>query len=209
ADPNAAVVVLGDLNDYLGSAPLAALATQPAPDLVHLYDRLRPLDRYTYIFNGASQVLDHMLATPALAASVAEVMPVRVNAELPALAAPAADDVRHASDHDPVLVRVVPGGAGWIAGNVGYGGIVAELIDGGGRVVAAATSDMRGDVRLWNVAPGDYRIRVSAPPYVFLPVAEVAIRVVSGENRFVTTALHEASRFGLAAVQWTAVPDMP
>ena len=209
ADPNAAVAVLGDLNDYLGSAPLAALAAQPEPDMTHLYDRLRPLDRYTYIFNGASQVLDHVLATPALAASVAEVMPVRVNAELPALAAPAADDVRHASDHDPVLVRVVPDGAGWIAGNVGYSGIGVDLIDGGGRVVAAATSDMRGDVRLWNVAPGDYRIRVSAPPYVFLPVAEVAIRVVSGENRFVTTALHEASRFGLAAVQWTAAPDMP
>ena len=209
ADPNAAVVVLGDLNDYLGSAPLAALATQPAPDLVHLYDRLRPLDRYTYIFNGASQVLDHMLATPALAASVAEVLPVRVNAELPALAAPAVDDVRHASDHDPVLVRVMPGGAGWIAGNVGYGALTVELIDTADNVIDIASSDMRGDVRLWNVAPGDYRIRVSAPPYVFLPVAEVAIPVVSGENRFVTTALHEASRFGLAAVQWTAAPDMP
>ena len=85
----AAVVVLGDLSDYLGGAPLAHQPHQPAPDLVHLYDRLRPLDRYTYIFSGASQVLDHMLATPALAASVAEVMPVRQRRVAWTLAAPA------------------------------------------------------------------------------------------------------------------------
>ncbi len=209
ADPNAAVAVLGDLNDYLGSAPLAALATQPEPDLEHLYDRLRPLDRYTYIFNGASQVLDHILVTPALAANVGEVAPVRVNAEFPALLVPAADDVRHASDHDPVVVRVVPGGTGWIAGSVGYGALGVELIDAAGRVVAAATSDMRGDVRLWNVAPGSYRVRVTAPPYVILPVADVAIPVVSGENRFVITALHEASRSGFVAALWTAMPAAP
>ena len=209
ADPEAAVAVLGDLNDYLESAPLTALATLPEPDLVHLYDRLRPLDRYTYIFNGASQVLDHILVTPLLAAYAGEVMPVHINADFPAPAAPAADDVHHASDHDPVLVRMAPGGVGWIAGNVGYAGLRVELSDAGGRIVAAATSDMRGDVRLWHVTPGDYRIRVTAPPYIFLPVAEVAIPVVSGENRFVTMALHEASRSGFAAAQWTAAPGRP
>ena len=209
ADPNAAVAVLGDLNDYLGSAPVVTLATLPEPDLVHLYDRLRPLDRYTYIFNGASQVLDHVLATPALAALVSEVAPVRVNADFPALRAPAADDVRHASDHDPVLVRVTPGGAGWITGKAAYAGLSVELIDADGRVAGAALSDARGDVRLWNVAPGSYRIHVTAPPYVILPVADIAIPVVSGENRFAITALHEASRTGFAAALWTAMPAAP
>lgn len=208
-DADAAIAVVGDLNDYLDSTPLTALATLPEPDLAHLYDRLRPLDRYTYIFNGASQVLDHILATPVLATHIGEVAALPINADFPALAAPAADDIYHTSDHDPALVRVAPGGVGWIAGNVGYGSLRVELSDAGGRIVGAASSDLRGDVRLWHVEPGEYRIRITAPPYLFLPVAEVAIPVVSGENRFVTTALHEASRLGFVAAQWTAAPGRP
>ena len=51
------------------------------PPLVHAYDALRTLNRYTYIFNGGSQVLDHILMTPALASHLAEVRPLRINAD--------------------------------------------------------------------------------------------------------------------------------
>ncbi len=94
ADPEARVLVLGDLNDFEGSSALAALE---AAGLENLVRRLPLADRYSYVFQGNSQVLDHVLASPALAAR-AEVDIVHLNAEFPA-----SDRV---SDHDPVVVRL-------------------------------------------------------------------------------------------------------
>jgi len=207
ANPNAAVIVLGDLNDYYASVPVETVRTLPEPDLVHLYDRLPPLDRYSYIFNGASQVLDHVLASPALAKLVGEVQIVRLNADYAAQHAPAADSVFHASDHDPVMVRIWPRGVGWIAGNVGYAGVQATLLDADGNTATQALSDVRGDFRLWNVTPGDYRLRLSAPPHLELALSDVAITVISGENRFVTTARHQASIAGANIALWSATPS--
>ncbi len=206
-DANAAVVVLGDLNDYYGSAPVTTVQTAPEPDLVHLYDRLPQLSRYTYIFNGASQTLDHLLVTPALTGLIGEVQPLRISADHAAPIAPAVDNVFHASDHDPVLVRVWPGGVAWIAGNVRYPGVQATLLTAGGTVVAMTESDPRGEFRLWNVAPGSYRIQLSAPPHLSLAVSDVAITVVSGENRFVTTAHHLTSQLAADIALWTAFPS--
>lgn len=206
ADANAAVVVIGDLNDYFGSETVQTLQETPEPDLVHLYNRLPPLQRYTYIYNGASQVLDHMLATPAVAARVGEVRPLRLSADYAAPANPDAATILHASDHDPVLARVWPGGVGWIAGNVRYPGVDATLITAAGSPVATAASDARGDLRFWNVTPGDYRVLLSPAPYLSLAVDDVAITVVSGENRFTVTAHHVASQTGAALAQWMASP---
>lgn len=203
-NPSAAIVVLGDLNDYYGSKPVETVRTLPEPDLVHLYDRLPPLERYTYIFNGASQVLDHVLASPALAKQVGEIQIVRLNADYAAQQAPAADSVFHASDHDPVVVRVWPRGVGWIAGNVGYPGVEVHLLDGANQIAANATTDSRGDFRLWNVAPGDYRLQLKAPPHLALALSDVAISVISGENRFATTARHQASMIGATIALWSA-----
>jgi len=91
-DPQAGVVVLGDLNDFEGSRPIATLAGAGLEDLVV---RLPLDDRYTFIYLGNSQVLDHVLVSPSLAGA-AEVDIVHLNAEFPA-------DYR-ASDHDPVIV---------------------------------------------------------------------------------------------------------
>ncbi len=63
-DAAAHVVVLGDLNDYYASVPIEILRTSVQPALVHPYAFLADLDRYTYIYSGASQVLDHILITP-------------------------------------------------------------------------------------------------------------------------------------------------
>lgn len=207
ADGNTAVAVLGDLNDYLGSTPVTTVQTTPDPDLVHLYDRLPPLQRYTYIYNGASQTLDHLLVSPALAAQVGEVRPLRLSADYAAPATPAAAAILHASDHDPVLARIWPGGAGWIAGDVRYPGVTATLLTAEGSPIAATTSDARGDVRFWNVAPGRYRVQLSAPPYLSLAINDVAITAVSGENRFAATAHHVASQTGAALARWMASPS--
>ena len=94
ADRNAAVVVLGDCNDFDFAPPLALLA---APPLESLYARLPRAERYTYVYQGLSQALDHVVVTAPLARR-AEVDVVHVNAEFP-------EDGR-GSDHDPVVARL-------------------------------------------------------------------------------------------------------
>lgn len=88
---NAKVVVLGDLNDYQFSTPVAKLK---AAGLVDLVETLPENERYTYIYEGNSQVLDHIMATENLS-QVADYDIVHVNAEF-------ADQ---ASDHEPEVVR--------------------------------------------------------------------------------------------------------
>ena len=97
AAPGARVVVLGDLNDFEGSEPLRVLEAAGLEDLV---ERV-PLDRrYSYVYLGNSQVLDHILVSPALATGAAAEM-VHVNAEFP--------DADRASDHDPVIAKLSVG----------------------------------------------------------------------------------------------------
>jgi uncharacterized protein len=100
-DRKADVVVLGDLNDFQFSPSAAALRTGTADGsgpsiLTDLIATLPKDQQYTYVFNGVSQVLDHILVTRELDDVQYEV--VHVNAEY-------ADQ---ASDHDPQVVRVTP-----------------------------------------------------------------------------------------------------
>jgi hypothetical protein len=97
ADPRARIIVLGDLNDFEDSPPLAVLEAAGLEDLVN---RLPAEIRYSYVYQGNSQVLDHVLVSPSLAAG-AEVECAPVNSEFPAS--------ERASDHDPVIVRLAIG----------------------------------------------------------------------------------------------------
>jgi predicted extracellular nuclease len=93
-DANASVVVLGDLNDFEFSDTLALVKDGGA--LVGLIDTLPANERYTYVFDGNSQVLDHILASPALAGFASPVLDiVHANAEFG----------NQTSDHDPDIVR--------------------------------------------------------------------------------------------------------
>ena len=94
-DPQAGVVIAGDINDYQFSPALEALTGGDDPVLVDLINTLPETERYTYVFNGISQVLDHILVSPALA-SAAEYEVVHLNAEFS----------QQASDHDPQVVRL-------------------------------------------------------------------------------------------------------
>ena len=97
AAAGAQVLVLGDLNDFPFSDPLAALTAGGA--LVELTDRLPEVERYSYVYQGNSQQLDHILASPALAALCSEARPVHVNSEF----------AGQVSDHDPVIARFATG----------------------------------------------------------------------------------------------------
>jgi hypothetical protein len=92
-DPNANVVVLGDLNDFEFSETIHILE---AAGLTDLYDTVPLAERYSYVFEGNSQTLDHILVSGSLLnRSTLDV--VHVNAEF-------ADQ---ASDHDPSVVRIL------------------------------------------------------------------------------------------------------
>lgn len=163
ADPDAHIVVLGDLNDYYESGPVEILQEQTAPGLIHPFDALSPADRYTYIFNGGSQALDHILYSRGMQPEFAGIDPLHINADFPYYAELDPATVYHASDHDPVVLTVRPAGAGWIGGSVALPGVGVALVEEGGAVVAESSSDPLGEFRLWGVAPGRYRLLYTPP----------------------------------------------
>jgi len=92
---NAAVVVLGDLNDFEFSQTLDILKTSGA--LVDTALSLPPDQRYTFVFEGNSEVLDHILVSPALASFASPQLDiVHTNSEF----------AGQVSDHDPDIVRL-------------------------------------------------------------------------------------------------------
>jgi predicted extracellular nuclease len=93
-DPAADVIVLGDLNDFDFSQPISTLTAGGA--LVDLPATLPVKERYTYVFEGNSEVLDHILLSPALAASNYKYDVVHLNSEFST----------QLSDHDPQVVRL-------------------------------------------------------------------------------------------------------
>ncbi|MFQ5616771.1 MAG: endonuclease/exonuclease/phosphatase family protein [Anaerolineales bacterium] len=107
AGPDAEVIVLGDFNDYFSSSPLAALT---GAGLANLLSFVPHDERYTFIYRGVSQTLDHVLVSQALLAAPGEgLFPgiMHVNADYPASLE--GDDAipTRASDHDPVVVDFV------------------------------------------------------------------------------------------------------
>jgi len=92
-DSNARVIVLGDLNDFYFSAPLTTLKGSVLHALI---ETLPESERYTYVFEGNSQDLDHILLSDGLFLGVFEYDVVHVNSEF----------ANQVSDHDPQIVRL-------------------------------------------------------------------------------------------------------
>lgn len=92
---DARVIVLGDMNEHEFREPMKKLAE--VSGLANLHDRVIVADRYTYIYEGNAQVLDHIFVSKSLL-DEAEVDIVHVNADF-------ADAVA-ASDHDPIVARL-------------------------------------------------------------------------------------------------------
>jgi predicted extracellular nuclease len=88
-------VVLGDLNDFEFSDTVEILQGLQMLDLYYL---LPPNERYSYVFDGNSQALDHILVSPGLLFPLPEYDSVHVNAEF----------TPQQSDHDPQVTRLRP-----------------------------------------------------------------------------------------------------
>jgi predicted extracellular nuclease len=93
---NAAIVVLGDLNDFQFSETLNIVKGGATPVLFDPKLSKPISEQYTYIFEGNSQVLDSLLVSARLA-PVTEYDTVSVNSEFA--------DALKASDHDPSVAR--------------------------------------------------------------------------------------------------------
>ncbi|QQQ76649.1 lamin tail domain-containing protein [Saccharothrix sp. 6-C] len=93
-DKGANVVLAGDINDYQFSPAVGTLTGNG--DVVALIGTLPPAERYSYVFEGNSQTLDHILISANITRYRYDV--VHVNAEF-------ADQ---ASDHDPQVVKLRP-----------------------------------------------------------------------------------------------------
>ncbi|MGW3801944.1 endonuclease/exonuclease/phosphatase family protein [Streptomyces clavifer] len=98
ADKSARVVTLGDLNDFAFSPTMDALTRGRV--LKPLITTLPASEQYSYVYDGNSQTLDHILTSPAIRRFDYDV--VHINAEF-------ADQ---ASDHDPQIVRIDVNGSG-------------------------------------------------------------------------------------------------
>ncbi|GAA1256055.1 endonuclease/exonuclease/phosphatase family protein [Kitasatospora nipponensis] len=94
ADPQAQVVSLGDFNDYQFSPALATLTKDGV--LRDLVNELPETEQYSYVYQGNSQVLDHILVSPEVGSAKYDV--VHINSEFAV----------QSSDHDPQVVRIRP-----------------------------------------------------------------------------------------------------
>src|SRR5699024_299696 len=94
-NPDENVVVLGDMNDFEFSETLDILK---GDELTNKMMDVPEEERYTYLYQGNSQVLDHVLVSDNLA-DVTETDVLHVNADF-------TDMHGRASDHDPVLTQI-------------------------------------------------------------------------------------------------------
>lgn len=97
--PDAFIVVLGDLNSFYQSRPIDTLRNG---GLRHVYEFAEPERLYTYIYQGESETLDHILVTPNLYNHLTRVIPVHLNADYPP-APPEDTSARRSADHDPLV----------------------------------------------------------------------------------------------------------
>jgi len=126
-DPERHIVVLGDINAFQFSdgfvdvVGIIAGTTSPSdafvggeedlvePDLINQVNRVPAEDRYSYVFNGSSQVLDHILTNVTLDPYITDAQFGRGNADAPN--GWFLDDTRGAqgtSDHDGFVLYILP-----------------------------------------------------------------------------------------------------
>ncbi|MBO0839510.1 MAG: endonuclease/exonuclease/phosphatase family protein [Sciscionella sp.] len=94
-EPKANIVALGDLNDYQFSSALHELTSGGV--LNDLITTLPTDEQYTYVYEGNSEILDHILASDSVRNPNYD--SVHINAEF-------SDQT---SDHDPQILRFTPG----------------------------------------------------------------------------------------------------
>lgn len=106
------VAVIGDFNAFEFDDGyvdvMSSIERTPEPDFILLTRRLKPEQRYSYVFDGDAQTIDHVLLNQHMRRFWTRVVYARVNTDFP----PAwrADNGRpeRVSDHDPVVAYFAP-----------------------------------------------------------------------------------------------------
>lgn len=93
-DSDAKVVLLGDMNDYYFSK---ALRTLEGKELYNMHESLKETERYTYSYQGKSQVLDNILVTAGLEEQT-ELEILHMNSTR--------GKYEQLTDHDPMIIRI-------------------------------------------------------------------------------------------------------
>lgn len=91
-DPNTRVIVMGDLNDFQFSDPIQNLQ---GDILLNLIETLPIEEQYTYVYDGNSEVLDHILISRSLEDSFSALDILHINSEF--------DYSQKFSDHDILI----------------------------------------------------------------------------------------------------------
>jgi predicted extracellular nuclease len=106
-------MVLGDLNDGVGSKPVETLLGGTKRPLLHdvTAELIPPGERYSFIFRGEQNLLDHVLTTKDLATKAVWAGVKHINVDLAESTAWGSLPYG-ASDHDPVYVDFAFNNAG-------------------------------------------------------------------------------------------------
>jgi hypothetical protein len=152
ATPSARILVVGDFNafefsdgyvDSIGT--IRGVPTGDAhvvlaspdlvdPDLVNLIDRLTPDQRYSYVYDGNAQAIDHALATMSMAAWVGRVAFGRSNADFPQVYRSDPSRPERLCDHDGLVTYVslgTPRLSGRVSGTGPDGTIDIQITNSG------------------------------------------------------------------------------
>lgn len=107
--PGANLAVGGDLNDFAfpepgeGQDTVARIADSPTDPLTNVIDLVPADSRYTFVFEGNSQVLDHLLIEDGMAALLTDQGIAHFNASYPVLFGDDPSTTIRSSDHDPLV----------------------------------------------------------------------------------------------------------
>lgn len=102
ANPQANCIALGDFNDIINSQTMAHLTDTGLADL---WLQVEPEQRYSYIYQGISQGLDHILVHLSPQLRLAAFVPLHVNADYPIVFEQVGGTFYRSSDHDPLLAQ--------------------------------------------------------------------------------------------------------
>lgn len=105
----ASILVGGDLNDFAFAEPgegkdtVARIKESPTNPLINVIDRVPEAERYTFIFEGNSQVLDHLMLNAPLAIRLRDQGIAHFNAGFPVVFSGDPSVTFRSSDHDPLV----------------------------------------------------------------------------------------------------------
>ena len=106
-DPDADVLVIGDINATRDTLPVTIFTngTTPGSQLNNLNFHPSISDQYTYIYEGNAQYLDYIFATPNFMRTFRSTHVAHINAGYPYAPSEDCDIMHRSSDHDPLITR--------------------------------------------------------------------------------------------------------